>query len=231
MPKIFVVFLMVLSIQCLQIQNLIQNQNFNTSKFWKNQADIPDFKLPDFFQTNTTGISFKFSKNGEYIREQGLLQSIFPNKGNSLKNYKGPLVVSFSHKIQNIYQDGKINLNSLFEAKVFMYVNIRYVNGIIFPIWVFANHSNHNQWKKQNVFIPSHGLIENVQVSVGACDFHINQQNSQVLITDVHLDRFDNENVNFKDLKLKYENLKFIQRLPQVYRTEISFFKSQLEFV
>jgi hypothetical protein len=68
-------------------------------------------------------------------------------------------------------------------------------------------------------------------VSVGACDFHINQQNSQVLITDVHLDRFDNENVNFKDLKLKYENLKFIQRLPQVYRTEISFFKSQLEFV
>jgi hypothetical protein len=113
-----------------------------------------------------------------------------------------------------------------------MYVSIRYVNGVLFPIWIFANtSSNHLQWKKQNVFIPFHGLIEDIQVSVGACDFFKSQPNSEVLITDTHIDRFDDENVNFKALKLKYENLKFIQRLPQVLRTEIAYFKAQLDFV
>jgi hypothetical protein len=113
-----------------------------------------------------------------------------------------------------------------------MYVSIRYMNGVLFPIWMFANNTNHfPQWTKQSVFVPYHGLIEDIQVSVGACDLFKNQPNAAILMTDIHVDRFDDENVNFKALTSKYENLKIIQRMPQVLRTEIAYFKAHLNFV
>jgi hypothetical protein len=108
MLRIFLLSFIFLTVHSLKSQNLIKNPNFATNSVWRAQADrdIADLKVPSFFKTNETGIAFRFSQNGDYDREQGLLQSIFPNKENALETYRGPLVISFSHMIRNIDPQG-----------------------------------------------------------------------------------------------------------------------------
>jgi hypothetical protein len=122
MLRIFLLFFIFLTVQSQKSQNLIKNPNFESNSIWRNQADreLRDLKPPIFFKTNVTGIRFGFAPNGVYDREQGLLQSIFPNKENSLNIYKGPLVISFSHVIRNIDPQGEKNKDSSFSKQKFL---------------------------------------------------------------------------------------------------------------
>eukprot|EP01080_Neovahlkampfia_damariscottae_P012070 gene12070-5563_t len=196
--------------------------DLNLKTCWVGFSLLQDLSPPEFLIKNTstkstTAIGFSFDSNGKYIREQGILQSIFPNEKNSLKNYTGPLILSFSHIIQNI--DPK--------ALVFIYVNIRYVDGRILPVWVFADVKNHADWKDSCIYVPYYNNIDDIQLSVGGCDMKQNFSNPEVLLTNLHVDMVDNENTSFDEIKKTKGECRILQRIPQLLKTEIAVYKAQ----
>ena len=84
-----------------------------------------------------------------------------------------------------------------------MYVNIRYIDGTLLPIWLFANLTNHEDWKKESIYIPYYNLIDDIQVSLGGCDIKKNFTNSKVLISDIHVDKIEG-NSNFDEVKIDF---------------------------
>jgi hypothetical protein len=80
-------------------------------------------------------------------------------------------------------------------GKVFLYVNIRYEDGSVLPVWVLSeNMKDHENWETECIAIPNFNRIENVLIGVGACDLKQNKENPQVMVTNLHFDIFDDEN-------------------------------------
>eukprot|EP01080_Neovahlkampfia_damariscottae_P011252 gene11252-4071_t len=188
-------------------------------------GNLRDFKTPSIFDDPTlkTGVSFIF-QNDKYIKEQAYLQSIFPNKKNQLSNYRGIIMLSFSHQIKNIDKKGK----------VFLYVNIRYKDGSILPIFVLAeNINNHEEFETECIGVPNFGQIENVLIGIGACDLDENESNPEIKLSNVHFD-ISNSKISFDKLKKRYSNkctrTRLLKRTPEKWKTDINKFQASVEF-
>eukprot|EP01080_Neovahlkampfia_damariscottae_P002426 gene2426-3137_t len=222
-------FLVVISWICLSlislllfqddIHNLVSNGNFEKKlQHWKAEIHSQQFsvgrlypKIDNYFGSfpSTAGI---FNE----LTTDFMMQIIWVKK-----EIKSPLMISFSHILSHVHND----------SKIFQYVNIRYSDGTIFPIYNFIKDvSKHHYWKKDCLVVPSiHKKIENIVIGIGGYDFKYNERqliaitnigihyNKQIILNDINF---------YKKYKNKCDSIKLIKKDFQNYKTEINKFKS-----
>lgn len=118
---IFVFLLLYVNSQTIRLHHLIQNGNFEQSfRYWSTreekdtQEDLIFPKLvknkfpnppPILNEESSTKEQISIHMdyiNNRYQRRQGIMQAIFPSKSNRLSEIRSPLLISFSHIIQNL---------------------------------------------------------------------------------------------------------------------------------
>jgi hypothetical protein len=118
-----------------------------------------------------------------------------------------------------------------------MYVNIRYQDGVILPIYVFGNTKNHSEWQTECVFVPYNGRkIENILVSLGHYDLisEDNENPARILLDNISIFAFD-QNLAEEQVSAKYKKkctfYKKLQRTPQIYPTQPNFYTREYRYV
>jgi hypothetical protein len=205
--------LLIASFLLIKNESLIKNPNFQQNlNHWShtndNLVDVRPLKLIQ--NQKETLLTF----NLEEKSFQGLFQSIF-----NLNSLQTPFLLSFTYFISNFKE-----MNGNF----YVYVQVKFVDGSIHPIWVYPMKEKEKEWITNCVFIPYTKPIENILISVGGNPTFKSAKN-YIWIKNVNIEKLKENDSLSTIQKGKCSTVRLSNEILTRYQIETDFLKSDLK--
>eukprot|EP01080_Neovahlkampfia_damariscottae_P001576 gene1576-12701_t len=233
---IFILILTISVIHFIKSENieLISNGNFeNKLKDWYTTSGYDkevDFTKPDIVYKTPTPIllngerskdksSILFNKpHGPYDKRPGLVQAIFLKESDQ-KNEKKNILISFSYLIS------EMNPRDI-KGKIVMYINIKYTDGTILPIWFYPIEKEYKKmkdWKRSCLLVPYLKKIENIVISFGIFDF---KEKFEIYLDSFSIKLISN---NLKKETKYCTSQRYLERTTQDFFLKSNYFQSEIQ--
>lgn len=228
--KIFFTFLLLTQIFAYKTKEHVVNGDFAVNlEHWDSTMDMfppgiakIDPIAHDIDGKDLQGHSIVLDRNNN-----GLAQAIFKDLP------KSALLISFTHKVTNpSKEDSKIHFFFIFLVKFFLYVSIRFKDGVILPVYLWGDNHQHENWMTECVFIPDYKKpIENILVTIASYQFG---KGTNVVVDNISIRSFE-EQVSQKQAEEAYHgycaHFQELARTPERYKKHIGFLKASKQFV